>query len=97
MIICFYYTTDWGRMIIGMAKSHPQKLIKMLQGAFIFEEKTLFEFQYDCYKKLPGTLNKKELERVRMILDVIMVQTLNHAHIISDLIAEFYERIAKKL
>ena len=69
----------------------------MLHEVFIFEEKTLFDFQYDCYAKLPGALNKKELERVRMILDTVMIQTLNHANIISDLIAKFYERTAKKL
>jgi len=80
-----------------MGKQTSGKIIKMLNNAFAFEEKTLFEFQYDCYKKLPGSLNRKELERVRMILDAIMVQTLNHANIISDLIAKFYERTAKKL
>ena len=34
----------------------------MLHEAFAFEEKTLFDFQYDCYQKLPGSLSKKELE-----------------------------------
>lgn len=80
-----------------MRNNPSEKIIKMLRSAFVFEEKSLFEFQYSCYEKLPGFLNKKELERVRMILDTIMVQTLNHANIIGDLIAKFYERTAKKL
>lgn len=69
----------------------------MLHRAFSFEEKLLFEFQYNCYEKLPGSLTKSELERAKMILDTMMVQTLNHANIISDLIAKFYEGTAKKL
>ena len=80
-----------------MSKYSSDKIIKMLHDAFVFEEKTLSEFQYDCYKKLPGQLDKKEFERARMILDVILIQTLNHANIISDLITGFYERTAKKL
>ncbi|MDO8559361.1 MAG: hypothetical protein Q7R84_03445 [bacterium] len=80
-----------------MRKYPSGKIIKMLHGSFVFEEKTLFDFQYDCYAKLPGSLNKKELKRTKMILDTMMVQTLNHANIISDLIAKFYERTAKKL
>lgn len=80
-----------------MGKYPSGKIIKMLRSAFVFEEKTLFDFQYACYEKLPGFLNKKELERVRAILDAIMVQTLNHANIISDLIAKFHERTARKL
>ena len=80
-----------------MRNNPSRKIIKMLHDSFVFEEKTLLDFQYDCYAKLPGSLNKKELERVRMILDVIMLQTINHANIISDLIAKFYERTAKKL
>lgn len=80
-----------------MSKTSPEKLIKTLKDAFVFEEKTLLEFQYDCYKKLPGSLNNKELAKARTVLDIIMVQTLNHANIISDLIVQFYERTAKKL
>ncbi len=74
-----------------------KKLIKQLQDVFIFEEKALVEFQYDCYKKLPGKLNEKELEQVRAILNTVLVQSLNHANIVGDLIAKIYGRTIKKL
>lgn len=80
-----------------MENNPSEKIIKMLRSAFTYEERLLFEFQYRCYQKLPGSLNKKELEGTRIILDVLMVQTMNHANIISDLIAKFYERTSKKL
>lgn len=80
-----------------MDKKISKKLLKQLQNSFTFEEKTVIEFQYDCYRKLPGNLNEKEIERAGKILDIIMVQSLNHANIISDLILKFYERTAKRL
>ncbi|MBL7141603.1 hypothetical protein ISS21_00685 [Patescibacteria group bacterium] len=80
-----------------MDKKISKKLLKQLQNSFTFEEKAIMEFQFDCYRKLPGNLNEKETERVRKILDIIMVQSLNHANIISDLILKLYERTAKKL
>ena len=83
--------------IANMEKLVSKKVIKMLSDAFVFEEKSLFEFQYGCYEKLPGFLNKNELRRARMILDIMMVQTLNHANIIGDFLAKFYERTAKRI
>jgi len=81
-----------------MNKKESEKLIKQLQEAFILEEKGLVEFQFDCYGRLPENLNKEELERVQEILNTLLIQSLNHANIISDLIIELYhEHSSKKL
>ncbi len=78
-----------------MAKKTAQDIVMELRDAFNFEEKAILEAQYDCYANLPGRLNEKELEDVRKILDVIMVQTLNHANLIGKLIVAYYERTEK--
>ena len=82
---------------MNMNKKTSRNLIEKLKYALIYEEKSLIEFQYECFGKLPGYLNKEELERVRIILDTIIVQSLTHASMLSDLIIKFYkhERTAK--
>jgi hypothetical protein len=74
-----------------------KKLIKQLQNAFVFEEKIVMEFQHRCYGELPGNLNEKELDYVRKILELIMIQSLGHAGIVGDLIIKLYENTAKSL
>lgn len=73
-----------------MAKSNSKNLIKKLLDALIYEEKSLIEFQYNCFGQLPGYLNDKELDQVRLILETILSQSLNHSIILGDLIVNFY-------
>lgn len=80
-----------------MAKKTAQDVVQELRDAFDFEEKGILEVQYDCYANLPGSLNKRELIDAQKILDVIMVQTLNHANLIAKLIIDYYERTGKKI
>ena len=80
-----------------MREKISKNLIKQLLKAFIYEEKTLVAFQYNCYRQLPGDFEKEELERAKKILDIIIVQSLNHANILSELIINFYaQKTAKK-
>ena len=80
-----------------MPKKTAQDIVEELRDAFNFEEKAILEAQYDCYANLPGRFTERELEDVRKILDVIMVQSLNHANLIAKLIVDYYERTAKKI
>jgi len=79
-----------------MREKISKNLIKQLLKAFIYEEKTLVAFQYSCYRKLPGDFEKEELERAKKILDIIIIQSLNHANILSELIIKFYGKTAEK-
>jgi hypothetical protein len=72
-------------------------LVKKLKEALIYEEDALLKVQNECFKDLPGNFNEKELEQVVLILESIIVQSLNHANIVSDLIAKNYEQFNKKL
>ncbi|MBI2042575.1 MAG: hypothetical protein HYT21_02415 [Candidatus Nealsonbacteria bacterium] len=80
-----------------MPQKTAQDIVKELKDAFNFEEKAILEAQYDCYANLPGRFNERELEDVRKILDVIMVQTMNHANLIAKLIVDYYGRTEEKI
>ena len=74
-----------------MHKDNLRKLIRQLEAALIYEEKSLLDSQYACYGKLPGELNKKELKEARTILDTLLIQSLNHANILGELITKYYK------
>ncbi|MDO8639396.1 MAG: hypothetical protein Q7R53_00585 [bacterium] len=80
-----------------MAKTNLKKLIGRLQDALIYEEKSLIVSQRDCYKNLPGNLNKKEIEEAREMLDALLIQSLSHANILGNLIIKYYEKSFKEL
>ena len=81
---------------IFMEKAQLKKLIRQLENALIFEEKILVENQHNCYKKLPGKLNQKELEQVRTLLDTLLIQSLDHANVLGELIIKYYGKSFKE-
>ena len=78
-----------------MAKKTREQLIRILVKLFNFEEKLAIEFQSECFAALPGKLNEEELARAKNILDIIMIQTMEHASILSDTISKLYGESAK--
>jgi len=74
-----------------------KKLFRQFQEALIYEEKALIEFQIGCLKELPDSLNEREFKMAKTILDTIIIQSLNHINILSDIIVEYYEQASKKL
>ncbi|MDO8435886.1 MAG: hypothetical protein Q7S82_00670 [bacterium] len=80
-----------------MGKINLKKLISRLQDALIYEERSLISSQHDCYKNLPGNLSQKEVEEAREMLDTLLIQSLNHANVLGDLIIKYYEKSFKEL
>ena len=72
-------------------------IIKKLKEALIYEEEALIKVQNECFKNLPADFNEKELEQAVLILESIIVQSLNHVNIVSSLIAKHYEQPKNKL
>lgn len=80
-----------------MEKRTTKKTLNQLKKAFEYEEKNLIDFLYECYKDLPGNFNEKELQQVRTILDLLIIQSLKHANILTDLIIKYYGESSKKV
>lgn len=70
-------------------------VIEKLKKALVYEEQALIKVQNECFRDLPGDFNEKELERVVLILESIIVQSLNHVNIVSSLISKHYGRSDK--
>ena len=79
-----------------MNRKISKRTVKQLRKAFSYEEKGLIEFLYECYKQLPNNFNEKELQQIRSIFDILMIQSLNHANILTDLIIKSYGEFPKK-
>lgn len=80
-----------------MKQKFPPKFLKELESAVGYEERLTLYYLHECYKRLPGKLNLKEVEQIRPLLDLLLVQSINHANILSEILIKFYERSSRKI